>query len=143
VLEYSLIPDSGGAGRMRGGMGTRRIMRVEPGAEVTCNAMLDRTKPGFGAWALEGGGRGGPAAIKVKRSGESEFSTFSQAYGTASDSKFTNILLKPGDEVLIESPGGGGYGDPHERDRARVQADLREGFVSAESARELYGFETA
>ena len=47
VLEYSLIDDSGGPGRMRGGLGTRRVLRVEPGAEVTVNALFDRTKPGL------------------------------------------------------------------------------------------------
>jgi N-methylhydantoinase B/oxoprolinase/acetone carboxylase alpha subunit len=43
--------------------------------------------------------------------------------------------------VLIDSPGGGGFGDPAERDRARVASDTYEGFVSAEAARELYGYE--
>jgi 5-oxoprolinase (ATP-hydrolysing)/N-methylhydantoinase B len=141
VLEYSLIPNSGGAGRMRGGLGTRRVMRVTEGAEVTANAVLDRTKPGFGAWGLDGGGLGGPAAIRVKRRGDTEFRTFSEVFGTASPSKFTNVELHEGDEVLIESPGGGGYGDPHERDPERVREDVAQGFVSPESARALYGWE--
>ena len=141
VVEYSLIPDSGGAGRMRGGLGTRRIMRVAEGAEVTANALLDRTKPGFGAFGLEGGGQGGRGAILVKRKGDSEFRTFTEAYGTASASKFTNIRLLGGDEVLIDSPGGGGYGDARERERERVARDTYEGFVSPGAARELYGYE--
>jgi N-methylhydantoinase B/oxoprolinase/acetone carboxylase alpha subunit len=139
VLEYSLIPDSGGAGRMRGGLGTRRILRVERGAEVTVNALFDRTKPGFGAYGLEGGGQGGPAAILVKRAGDDRFRTFSEVFGTVSPSKFTNIVLTEGDEVLIASPGGGGYGDPRERPRERVAEDVAQGFVSAASAREIYG----
>ena len=69
TLEYSLIADSGGAGRMRGGLGTRRRMRVE-GAEITASALFDRTKPGFGAWSLDGGGKGGRGAIMVKRRGD-------------------------------------------------------------------------
>lgn len=141
VVEYSLIPDSGGAGRMRGGLGTRRIMRVEEGAEVTANALLDRTKPGFGAFGLEGGGQGGRGAILVKRKGDTEFRTFSEAYGTASASKFTNIRLTGGDEVLIDSPGGGGYGDPHAREPERLEHDVFEGFVSPEKAHELYGYD--
>ena len=139
TLEYSLIPDSGGAGTMRGGLGTRRIVRVTEGAEITANAVLDRTKPGFGAWGLEGGGLGGPGAIRVKRRGDTEFRTFSEVFGTASPSKFTNVTLEPGDEVLIDSPGGGGYGDPGDRDRDLVERDVHQGFVSAERARELYG----
>jgi N-methylhydantoinase B/oxoprolinase/acetone carboxylase alpha subunit len=116
-------------------------MRVTEGAEVTANAVLDRTKPGFGAWGLDGGGLGGPAAIRVKRRGDTEFRTFSEVFGTASPSKFTNVELHEGDEVLIESPGGGGYGDPHERDPERVREDVAQGFVSPESARALYGWE--
>ncbi len=139
VREYSLIDDSGGAGAMRGGLGTRRILRVEQGAEVTVNALFDRTKPGFGAFGLEGGGKGGYAAIKVKRKGESEFRTFTDVFGTVSPSKFTNIVLHGGDEVLIESPGGGGYGDAHARDPERLARDLYEGFVSPAAAQALYG----
>ena len=141
VVEYSLLPDSGGAGRMRGGLGTRRILRVEEGAEVTANALFDRTKPGFGAYGLDGGGKGSQAAILVKRRGEDAFRTFSEVFGTVSPSKFTNIRLEGGDEVLIDSPGGGGYGEPRERDRDRVADDVDQGFVSAASARELYGWE--
>jgi N-methylhydantoinase B len=139
VLEYSLIPDSGGPGRMRGGLGTRRILRVEPGAEVTVNALFDRTKPGFGAYGLEGGAKGGPAAILVKRAGDNAFRTFSEVFGTVSPSKFTNIVLTAGDEVLIASPGGGGYGEAQERDRERVAEDVEQGFVSAGAARDIYG----
>ena len=131
VLEYSLIPDSGGAGRMRGGLGTRRILRVEQGAEVTVNALFDRTKPGFGAYGLDGGSDGRPGAILVKRAGDDEFRTFSEVFGTVSPSKFTNIVLTEGDEVLIASPGGGGYGEaararPGARRRGR-RAGLRLG----------------
>ena len=139
VLEYSLIPDSGGAGRMRGGLGTRRILRVAPGAEVTVNALFDRTKPGFGAYGLDGGSKGGAAAILVKRAGDSAFRTFSEVFGTVSPSKFTNIVLTEGDEVLIASPGGGGYGEARERDRERVAEDVQQGFVSASAARDIYG----
>ncbi len=139
VLEYSLIPDSGGAGEFRGGLGTRRIMRIEPGAEVTVNALFDRTKPGFGAWGLEHGGQGGRGAVLVKRAGDTEFRTFTEAFGTVSPSKFTNILLREGDEVLIDSPGGGGYGDPKQREPSRVEEDLFQGFISPEAARDVYG----
>ncbi len=140
TVEYSLIADSGGAGTRRGGLGTRRIVRVTEGAEITANAVLDRTKPGFGAWGLEGGGLGGPGAILVRRRGDTEFRTFSEVFGTASPSKFTNVTLEPGDEVLIDSPGGGGYGDATLRDRALVEHDVRQGFVSEARARELYGW---
>jgi len=141
TVEYSLIPDSGGAGRHRGGLGTRRIMRVTAGAEVTASALFDRTKGPFRAWGLEGGLPGGYGAILVKRRGEDEFRTFPQVFGTVSASKFTNVVLCEGDEVLLDSPGGGGFGDPRERDRGAVARDLSEGLVSRGAALQLYGWE--
>jgi N-methylhydantoinase B/oxoprolinase/acetone carboxylase alpha subunit len=75
----------------------------------------------------------------VKRAGEPEFKTFSEVFGTVSPSKFTNILLTGGDEVLIASPGGGGYGEPREREAGRVEEDVAQGFVSEAAAREIYG----
>ncbi len=128
---------------MRGGLGTRRVMRIAEGAEITVSALLDRTQPEFRPWGLDGGGSGGNAAILVKRAGESQFRTFPEAFGTASASKFTNIRLVAGDEVLLDSPGGGGYGDPRERDREAVRRDVAEGLVSARAAREVYGYEEA
>ena len=118
---------------MRGGLGTRRIMRVADGRRGDrATRCFDRTKPGFGAFGLDGGGKGGRGAILVKRKGDSEFRTFSEVFGTVSPSKFTNIVLTGGDEVLIDSPGGGGYGEPRERDRERVARGRQQGFVSRE-----------
>jgi N-methylhydantoinase B len=141
--EYSLIADSGGAGRHRGGLGTRRVMRIAEGAEITASALFDRTHPEFRAWGLHGGKPGGNAAILVKRSGDDTFRTFPEVFGTASASKFTNIRLQAGDEVLLDSPGGGGFGDPEERDPDAIRRDVDEGIVSLEAARELYGWKEA
>jgi len=87
--------------------------------------------------------RAGPGLGSEAAFYEPEFRTFSEAYGTVSPSKFTNIQLLPGDEVLIDSPGGGGYGDPLERDRDRVLRDVEEGFVSTAAAADRYGWDTA
>lgn len=141
--EYALIVDSGGAGTHRGGLGTRRVMQLGKGAEIMLSALLDRTKEDFRAWGLFGGGEGGNAAILVKRNGDDTFRTFSEAFGTASASKFTNIRLVEGDEVLLSSPGGGGYGPAEDRDRAEVARDVAEGLVSLEAARELYAYQEA
>ena len=54
--------------------------------------------------------------------------------------KFSNITLHPGDRVRLEVSGGGGYGNPKERDPAMVAEDLREGFVSRDAARRVYGY---
>jgi N-methylhydantoinase B len=143
TIEYSLITDSGGAGRRRGGLGTRRIMRIGTGAQITASALFDRTKGRFRAWGLEGGLPGGYGAILVKRRGDDRFRTFPEVFGTVSASKFTNVILEEGDEVLLDSPGGGGFGDPRERDRESVRRDVVEGLVSPEAARSLYGWDGA
>lgn len=74
----------------------------------------------------------------VKRAGDNAFKSFTEAFGTISPSKFANIRLKAGDQVMLESAGGGGYGDPSSRPRSLVERDVVEGFVSAKAAKELY-----
>ena len=69
----------------------------------------------------------------------SDFRTFAEAFGKISASKFTNVILREGDEVLIDSPGGGGYGPPLERATGLVAKDVSFGAVSVEAARKLYG----
>ncbi len=136
TLEYRLRPDSGGPGRYRGGLGSSRILRVLA-PEITVNALMDRTKTR--AWGLFGGGEGGYGGIFVKKRGDTQFRTFSEAFGTVSDSKFTRVVLREGDEVMIHSPGGGGYGPAAERSAQAIADDLRQGWISGKAARELYG----
>ena len=135
TLEYSMRPDSGGAGRFRGGLGGTRVLRVT-GPEITVSALLDRTRTH--PWGLLGGGEGASGGLFVKKKGDTQFRTFSEVYGTVSASKFTRIKLKEGDEVKIQSPGGGGYGPPAERPPEAIEEDIRQGFVSPEAARQLY-----
>jgi len=140
VLEYSLIPDSGGAGRMRGGLGTRRIMRVEAG-----EGDLQRALRPHQARLRRVGSRGGRDRRPRRGDGEEEGRhRVPHVLGGLRDCvavKFTNCVLKEGDEVLLESPGGGGYGAAGERDAERLRRDLFEGFVSERAARELYGWQ--
>ena len=127
VLEYSLRPDSGGPGRYRGGLGVRRVFEVTAPA-VTLSALLDRVK--LGSWGLNRGKRGDPAGLFLKRRGEKRFRTFVEACGTVSPTKFINIQLRQGDQLLLHSPGGGGYGDPRERSDEALADDIRDRFVS-------------
>jgi N-methylhydantoinase B len=138
TLSYRLRPDSGGPGRYRGGLASSRHLVVTV-PEITVSALLDRTKTR--AWGLFEGGEGMSAHILVKRPGDSRFLRFSEAFGTVSDSKFTRVTLHEGDEVILSSAGGGGYGPARERPWEQVREDVREGFVSPEAARELYGLE--
>ena len=107
-------------GRMRGGLGTRRILRVRRGRRGDRRTRSSTAPRRASArWASTAAARAAAAAILVKRQGDSEFRTFKEVFGTVSPSKFTNIRLTGGDEVLIDSPGGGGYG---RRARARPRA---------------------
>ena len=76
----------------------------------------------------------------VKKKSESAFTTFDKAFGTASATKFTRIVLKEGDEVIIQSPGGGGYEPAGERSAEEIENDLRQGYISLEAARKHYAY---
>lgn len=136
IESYRLLEDSGGPGRFRGGLGGERIFTVTT-PEVTVSALLNRmrTEP----WGVLGGGAGAVGGLAVQRGGAGEWRTFVEEFGTASPSKFSGITLHAGDRVRITMPGGGGYGDPHERDPAMVRRDVADGFVSRDAARSDYG----
>jgi N-methylhydantoinase B len=140
TLEHGLVRDSGGAGRRRGGLGTYRTLRVTA-PEITFSALFDRMKiapPG-----LFGGLGGGTSALLVKRKGEREFRSFEEVFGVSSPTKFTNVVLREGDELHYRTPGGGGFGDPREREPERVREDVLEGWVTRDAAARDYGFEEA
>jgi N-methylhydantoinase B/oxoprolinase/acetone carboxylase alpha subunit len=61
-----------------------------------------------------------------------------EAFGTVSPTKFVNIRMQLGDQLLLNAPGGGGYGDPKERSEEQIEADLVDGFISIDG-RDLYG----
>jgi N-methylhydantoinase B len=136
TLRYGLARDSGGAGRHRGGLGTERILRVMA-PEITFSALFDRCK--LAAPGLAGGLDGGHSALMVKRAGDQAFRTFSEVFGVASPTKFTNVVLKSGDEIYYRAPGGAGFGPPEERDPALIRVDILEGYVSREAAERFHG----
>jgi N-methylhydantoinase B/oxoprolinase/acetone carboxylase alpha subunit len=136
IDSYRLVTDSGGPGTFRGGLGGERVFTVTV-PEVTVSALLNRmkTKP----WGVLGGGEGAVGGLWVRRAGQEAWRTFVDEFGTMSPSKFSGVILHEGDQVKILMPGGGGYGDPLERDRDRVRRDVAEGFISPESAATDYG----
>ena len=126
VLAYNLIKDSGGAGKFRGGMGARRVYEIlKDGVYVTCAS--DRFK--FRPEGLFGGHDGTCASITILR-GNRRIDL---------PSKIATSLEK-GDLLEVRIGGGGGYGDPHQRDRWRIEQDLREGNISADAAQRDYGY---
>jgi len=135
-LSYRMIPDSGGPGKFRGGLGTERIVEVLA-PEIVVSALFDRSK--FPPWGVFGGKPGGTSEIAIKKAGDTEFRSFSEACGVPIATKFSNVIVSTGDQVRLRTPGGGGYGDPLERDVERVLRDVEEGYVSLERARTDYG----
>jgi len=130
VIEQSIRCDSGGAGRTRGGNGLVREF------EVLCGEMqfLHRGERHFvPAHGCEGGGDGAlEKSIVLRRNGDIE-EIPSKAI----------VSLARGDRVRIETPGGGGWGDPRERDRQNVRDDVRNSKVSRECAETVYDLKTS
>lgn len=118
ITRYALRPDSGGAGRYRGGLGLVREWRVDsPACVFTSN--MDRFR--FPPWGLAGGGPGATGRLARIRDG------VETPVGPKSD----GVLLREGDVIRLETSGGGGFGDPAQRDPAAVARDLAAGYVSA------------
>ena len=124
VVRYELVEDSDGAGTWRGGLGLRRDYRFY-GHEVRFTILADRDR--WGPHGLFGGEPGRRASYVLNPDGEAE----------ELSSKVT-FDLSPGEVMSYRTCGGGGYGPPHERDPLAVLADVREGKVGLERAREVY-----
>ncbi|MBV9758139.1 MAG: hydantoinase B/oxoprolinase family protein, partial [Alphaproteobacteria bacterium] len=140
VEEFSLVQDSGGAGTHRGGLGFRRTLRAV-NAEITASQCTDRHR--VQTWALFGGKGGANGATLYQRAGSEEWLTAKQAYNKVSSSKYANIRVQPDDRVRIVVSGGGGFGDPRQRDPALIEEDLREGYISPGGAQRDYGFDAS
>jgi N-methylhydantoinase B len=127
VERFELIPDSGGAGRHRGGLGIARTTRAL--TNVTVNTQSERSA--CPPWGLDGGGEatGNKVAFRVNSGWKDDFP----------NAKVLVAQLKPGDAFRISSGGGGGYGAPFERPVKDVREDVRQGYVSVKAAAERYG----
>lgn len=125
---YEIVPDTGGAGRYRGGNGFVRAFRVESDrAQIClCADRHDTQPPGLF------GGEPGANARYVLNPGTNRERVLL--------SKTPYIDLEPDTLVRVQSAGGGGYGDPHERDPARVADDLKNGYITEEGAKAHYGY---
>jgi N-methylhydantoinase B/oxoprolinase/acetone carboxylase alpha subunit len=126
VEERSLRPDSGGGGRFRGGLGID--VRVRNLVEGKWNLARPRRRK-CPPWGLWNGGDGGGAEYFLRLAGSDEFNSVDQ-------------IMRPVpalSEVIIRTGGGGGWGDPFERDPDAVLIDVLEGLVSVEAAKQTYG----
>jgi N-methylhydantoinase B len=127
VERYELLADSGGAGRRRGGLGVRREIRYLSGDGYFTNRS-DAQK--FAPPGVLGGLAGRPSRHALVR-----------ADGTLQQlpSKATNLEIAEGDLIVLETAGGGGYGDPLQRDSDAVLADVLDGYISVGAAEDDYG----
>jgi N-methylhydantoinase B len=135
VEDCAMVTDSGGAGKWRGGLGYTRTLLITE-VPITGSQCSDRheVKP----WPIFGGEPGGNGATFIQKAGTSEWKTVRELYGKISSSKYANITLEPGDRIRLTAPGGGGYGDPKERDPAAVMEDIAEGYISKAAAAKFY-----
>ncbi|HVB16970.1 MAG TPA: hydantoinase B/oxoprolinase family protein, partial [Stellaceae bacterium] len=125
VERYELLPDSGGAGKYRGGMSIVRELRFL-GRSATLQFRSDRRH--FRPYGLSGGEAGGPSATSLDDgAGWHELPT-----------KFTRPL-RSGEVLRHVTAGAGGYGDPFQREPASVLADVCDGKVTEAAARHAYG----
>ena len=136
VRSLRLVPDSGGPGRSRGGLASERVLEVAADA-IVVSEFADRTETR--PWGLFGGLPGASAATLVRRAHEDGWQTFGEAFGTVSNTKFSGVVLRHGDQVVIRTAGGGGYGPPSERLPELVREDIENGVVGAEVAERVYG----
>lgn len=127
-LRYGLIPDSGGAGRGRGGLGLVREFRLDA-AQGTLSTNFERFR--YPPYGIAGG-----------RPGSLSRTTITRQDGAVEHlrSKVSGVPVGPGDVITIETSGGGGCGDPASRPRAEIERDLRDGFVTPAGAARDYGF---
>jgi N-methylhydantoinase B len=128
ILERSLREDSGGAGKFRGGLGVRT--RARSLVEGRWNAGGGGGRVKCPPWGLWGGMPAQTAKTLVKGVSESEF------HPHQGGGRFAGPA---GNEVMYLTAGGGGYGDPLEREPDRVLRDVVEGYISPSAAREDYG----
>jgi len=115
ITRFELVPDSGGAGRWRGGLSLQREYELLENATVVRRYDKSRFPPA----GLAGGKPGGAARFVIRLGTAGERAT--QASG--------RYEMAAGERFLLQSAGGGGYGDPRQRDRAALGRDIAEGYV--------------
>lgn len=124
IEQYGLRPDSGGPGRHRGGLGITRAYRFLEEATAVTLVKKTRTRP----WGIAGGATGENCHVVLRPGTETE--------------KVTGGVyerMQPGEVLVNNSGGGGGWGDPFEREPQRVLADVLDGYVTIEMAASAYG----
>jgi N-methylhydantoinase B len=126
LRRFELIPDSGGAGTYRGGLGFLREYEL---LDHDARFSLRSTKHTIAPKGIDGGSDGKTGRCTLNPGTEK---------ARVVPSRYSDHTLRPGDVVRLETPGGGGLGNPVERDPAKVLSDVRNGYVTEEKARDVY-----
>jgi len=129
IERTALREDSGGPGRWRGGLGLTREVRIQASGTQLSVLAEKAVLPPFGVC---GGGAGATNRFWVRRGA-------TPIKPSPLPGKVSGFPLERDDVLLMESSGGGGFGDPLERDPERVAADVSEGYVTREAAEAIYG----
>jgi N-methylhydantoinase B len=127
LRRFELIPDSGGAGRFRGGLGFVREYEL---LDHEARFSLRSTKHSVAPKGIEGGAPGKTGKCTINPGTDEE---------RVLPARYSDLTLHPGDVIRLETPGGGGLGNPLERDPLRVLRDVRNGYVSPDKTKEIYG----
>ncbi len=130
VLLTALVPDSGGPGEHRGGLALQRRYELLADVATVSGWYADQTREDTRPWGAEGGIAGARAAVTLDPGGADEREILG---------KGVDLQLRRGDTFALRSSGGGGWGDPRRRARDQVRADLRDGYITAQQARDVYG----
>ena len=126
VRRYELREDACGAGRWRGGLGSIREFEYLSDGGGSVEGEGHHYRP----WGFRGGDDGHPSSLVLARADGSS---------AALPSKVPHTVVAAGDRFVCEGPAGGGYGDPLERDPAKVLDDVLDGFISGDAAERDYG----
>ncbi len=126
VRRFELIANSGGPGKFRGGLGFVREYEV---LDNDARFSLRSTKHSVAPKGIDGGSNGKPGLCVLNPNTEQ---------AQVIPSRYSDHVLHPGEAFSLETPGGGGLGNPHERDPERVLSDVRNGYVTCEKARQIY-----
>lgn len=127
--EYQIVMDSAGPGKWRGGAGVRKTSTLKEADQTVISYICDRERAVV--WGINGGLPSMPHGLSLRRAG----SNADEWLGSV----FSDVSIGPGDQFSRPTAGGGGYGDPLERDPLLVREDVADGYVSIERARKDYG----
>jgi N-methylhydantoinase B len=126
IESYASLADTGGPGRHRGGNGVEKIYRLLEDGEISIHDDRQESQP----WGILGGKPGGCSdKTLIGRDGER----------TPLAAKVDSVKVRNGDRIVFRTAGGGGWGDPLERDPVRVRNDVARKLVGADAARAHYG----